>query len=278
MKKLTFVSGKGGVGKTTVSLALAMHVARQGKTVLLVEVNSEGPTDLPDSLPPGLDRLNVQPWKSFEEYVLSQLKSRLLYRAVFENRIVRHFIEATPGLADLMMIGKIHSLLDQYDHLIVDAPATGHGLSLLQIAGIVADAVRIGPLRTRAAAINAILHDRQLASLVLVTLPEELPVTELLEMREELESRLQLPVEKVFLNQIESPPFTAKEEETFDGFDDVGPWQLAMTIQRARAGRSALYRAQLKKELGKIPLAEIPFVYASSFGLPEIERIVPFIK
>ena len=191
-KKLILVSGKGGVGKTTLSAALALALSRQGRKVLLAEIHSQGQIATlldqrnigyePQELAPNLYGMNVIPMQAFEEYVLLQLKFRSVYSAVFDNKFVRFFIEGAPGLADLMSIGKIYSLTDAYDTIVVDTPATGHGMSLLQVPTVVAEAVRVGPLKTHSSKIETLLRDPQQTALINVTLPEEMPVTETLEL------------------------------------------------------------------------------------------------
>ena len=287
MKPLTFVSGKGGVGKTTIALTLALLAARTGKKVLLVEINSEeqiarimgrppiGYEETP--LLPHLTGLNILPKKSFEEYVVSQLHSRMLYRAVFENRLVKNFIDGTPGLAELMTIGKICSLADRYDQIIVDAPSTGHCLALLQIASIVASAVRVGPLRTHSAAIDERLKDSARTGLILVTLPEELPVTEAAEMRRELEAQFPRILEAVVLNQFLAQPLTPKERKEFaQARQPGGTGGEAMRLALARADRSRQY----EKELGefRLPVWKSPLILTRSIGLEEIETISEELK
>src|SRR5262249_22674278 len=152
--------------------------------------------------------INISSQKAFEEYILGQIRFKRLYKAVFENRLVRHFIEAAPGLSDLMEIGKVYSLTKSYDLVIVDAPATGHGVSLLEIPGIVSEATRIGPLKTESDKIIRLLHDAESTQAILVTLPEEMPVTEALEMNERLEKKLGIALGPLFLNQFPESPFT----------------------------------------------------------------------
>ncbi len=283
MKKLTFVSGKGGVGKTTVSLALALKAARNGQRVLLAEINSEEqvarilgrpPVGYQETtLLPNLIGLNIFPKKSFEEYVVSQLHSRVLYRTVFENRLVRNFMEGTPGLAELMTIGKIYSLCDRFDRIVVDAPATGHCLALLQIAEIVASAVRIGPLRTNAETIDRRLKDPSQTGLVLVTLPEELPVSEALEMRQHLDERFPQMLEAVVLNQFVPQPLTLKERKEFEGSRNRrGASIEAMRLALAQADRSAEYEGLLKERFRR-PMGRIPFLFSRTIGLEEIEAV-----
>jgi anion-transporting ArsA/GET3 family ATPase len=286
------VSGKGGVGKTTVSLALGLLAAERGKRTLIAEVNSEEqvahllerpPIGYQETeLLPGLWGINIQPKKSFEEYVLLQIKFRSLYRAVFENRFVRYFIEATPGLSDLMCIGKIYALVDDYDLVIVDAPSTGHSVALLEVPSIVAGAVRVGPLKTEAEKIDLLLHDPSKTEAVVVTLPEEMPVAEAVEMSRRLEEKLKLPLGPVFLNQVQNNAFTTAEKGELSklkkerGAND--PVWKRIELQIARAELSEEYAARLAEALKKQPVVPIPFIYSTHFGLTEIQSIAATIE
>ncbi len=284
-KKLLIVTGKGGVGKTTVSLALGLMAAERGLRALVVEVNSEetvahllqrpsiGPQEV--ELLPNLYGINITPKKSFEEYVLLQIKFKSLYKAVFENRFVRYFLEAAPGLSDLMCIGKIYSLVDRYDLVIVDAPATGHGLALLDIATIVTRAVRVGPLKTEAQKVADRLHDPSKTQVVLVTLPEEMPVTEALEMKAHLKNKMEMSVGALILNQYQKSPFSVAEEKELEKFlkDETSlKEKVELLLTRSRLSQ------EYKEELQCDELMTIPFVASSGFGLPEIQSIASALE
>ncbi len=280
-KKLIIVSGKGGVGKTTVSLALALLAAEQGKKTLLAEINSEGQVSqllnedigYPErEVLPHLWAINISPKLSFEEYVLMQIKFKGLYKAVFENKFVRYFIEAIPGLGDLMSIGKIYASVNNYDLIVVDAPATGHGVSLLQVPSIVASAVKVGPLKTHSDGIDRLLHDENKTQIVLVTLPEEMPVTEALEMSAQLQ-KMALPLELLLLNQFRTSPLTTDEAEEFGSLPVGSPQGKAMSLELARADLSELYLNQLKNALPEVPLVKIPFLYTPEFKLAEVQVV-----
>jgi anion-transporting ArsA/GET3 family ATPase len=277
-KKLLFVSGKGGVGKTTVSLALALAAAETGKKVILVEINSDeqvahvlkrSPIGYQEvELLPRLWGINIKPQETFREYVLTQIKVKSLYRAVFGNKLVKNFIEGTPGLPDLMCVGKIATLLSRYDLVIVDAPATGHSIALLQIASIVTSAVKVGPLNTQAEKINKILHDPKQTMMTCVSLPEEMPITETIEMVSWLKNKLNVRVGPIFLNQTTQPPFSSAE---WKQIQEVVPHSLKLQMKRGR--QSKQYVDRLKRRLPKKTVIQLPFIYSSSFGLTEIEQI-----
>lgn len=281
-RKLLIVSGKGGVGKTSVSLALGLRAAAAGKKVAIAEINAEGQagylleTDAfsyePTEVAPRLYGLNITPREAFEEYVLMQIKIKTLYRMVFENKLVRHFIDATPGLSDMVMIGKVYYLTRFYDLVIVDAPATGHGIALLQIPEIVANATKIGPLKTDSDRILDLLRDPVKTSVVLVTLPEEMPVTEALEMDTALREKTKTPLGPIILNQFQEEIFDSAEKKEIRALSNE-PVRHALDLTLSQAERSKTYSAKLKQEIPDRPLLTLPFLYSSSFGAHEIQTL-----
>jgi len=289
--KLLFVTGKGGVGKTSLSLALGLLAAEKGKKTIVVEVHSEEQVShllqrssigyQETELLPHLWGININPRSSFEEYVLLQIKLRGLYKAVFENKLVRYFIEATPGLSDLMCIGKIYALSKSYDLVIVDAPATGHSLALLEISSIVCNAIRLGPLNNEAQKIDRLLHDAKQTKIVPITLPEDMPVTETIELYDRLDKKLKLSLGPVFLNQVEESPFSKEDQEDLKPFLKNRSRQdllrYILTLHNTRTLMAQSYSLQLKEEIGG-PIIPIPFIYSSQFGLHELEMIAEHIE
>lgn len=286
-RRLIIVSGKGGVGKTTLSLALALLAAERGRKVIVAEIHSEDqvahilgrpPVGHHETqLLPGVSGINILPKKSFEEYVLLQIRFKALYKAVFENKLVQNFVEATPGLSDMVSIGKVYALVSEYDLVIVDAPATGHGLALLEIPTIVSRATRIGPLKGDADRIDQLLHDADRTQVLLATLPEEMPVTEAIEMNRSLEKRLDLPLGPFFLNQVEEEAFSPAERRKIDQAPDT-PAIKILKLMNARADLSAEYSDRLDREVRPRPVIRLPFVYSPQFGLEEIRLIASAIQ
>src|SRR4029434_10984644 len=170
---------------------------------------------------PRLFAINVDPRSAFEEYVVEQIHSERLYRLVFENRFVRSFLDATPGLHYLLEIGKIWSLSERdrdetgkkpkYDLVIIDAPATGHSLAFLKVAQVVAEAVRVGPLKTKATEIVKWVTDPVKTLLLIVTLAEEMPINEALELLQEAKSSIGVPAGPVLVNGVFPSYFTDAE-------------------------------------------------------------------
>ena len=229
-RRLVVVTGKGGVGKSTVSAALAMLAARRGKRVLVAEVDARervapmlggrpsGPVVRP--VLPGISTVNVDPRHALEEYALMVVKVRAIYQAVFENRVVRFFLRAVPSLAETLMLGKIlHEARSEengrprWDLVVVDAPATGHAVQLLGVPQALLGTVPGGPLRRDAEWMQALVSDPGRTAVALVSLPEEMPVTETAELDTQIGEGLKLPRGPVFLNAMPDARFTADERD-----------------------------------------------------------------
>ena len=217
-RRLLLVTGKGGVGKSTVAASLALRLAAAGLRTLLCEVNADrrlgrmlghpevGP-DVAD-VEANLSMVDLQPDAAMREYVLSKIRLERVYRAVFENRMVRYFLRFVPALAETVMLGKVLWHLRQwpdapggFDRIVMDLPATGHALTLLGVPQSLVSALPSGPMSSEADWMLDLLTDPVITSAVLVSLPEELPVNETLELTDALRTRLRIRVGAVVLNQ-----------------------------------------------------------------------------
>ncbi|HEY1333173.1 MAG TPA: ArsA family ATPase [Myxococcaceae bacterium] len=217
-RRLLLVTGKGGVGKSTVAASLALRLASAGLRTLLCEVNADRrlgrmlghPEVGPDVTPVerNLSMVDLQPDAAMREYVLSKIRLERVYRAVFENRMVRYFLRFIPALAETVMLGKVMWHLRQwpeapggFDRIVLDLPATGHALTLLGVPRSLVSALPSGPMATEAGWMLDFLTDPVITSAVLVSLPEELPVNETLELAQALRAQLRVRVGAVVLNQ-----------------------------------------------------------------------------
>ncbi|MCZ6465146.1 MAG: chromosome partitioning protein, partial [Proteobacteria bacterium] len=180
-RRLVIVTGKGGTGKTTVAAALALAASRAGKRVLLAEVgraeqlprllvpNGEPVGYAGRELRPGLRAMRIDPFDALAEYLTLQVPARRLVNLVFRSRGFRQLMEASPGWRELITLGKVwhlEQLTDAdgaplYDLIVVDAPATGHSVTFLDVPRVVVSAVHAGPLRRHASLVAEMIQDRK---------------------------------------------------------------------------------------------------------------------
>jgi anion-transporting ArsA/GET3 family ATPase len=283
-QRLLVVTGKGGVGKTTVAAALALASARRGLKTLVVEVNTKerisallgraevGPTIA--SLDENLWAVDVRPAEAMREYALMIVKFESIYNAVFENRLVRYFLRFIPSLQELVLLGKILFHLREkrpdgsyrFDRIIVDAPATGHAITFLSVPQVILETVPPGPLADDATWMRDLLTDPKTTGVVLVSLPEELPVNETLELHAALAQRVKVSPAAVVLNGFIAERFTDADRAQLSG--DLAE---VARVHESRAQQSA----QSEKRLLELnaPLVRVPRLYLPAFGRPAIEAV-----
>lgn len=295
--KFVFVVGKGGVGKTAVSAALALAAVAQGKRVLVAMCNAKdrlsyvletGPIGPHiQTLMPRLDAVNMEPGAALEEYGLLVLRVRALYKVVFENRFVSAFLRGTPGIDAWAMLGKAQYHArekdadgrDRYDLVIVDAPATGHGLDLLRVPRVILDVAPPGLLRREAERAHDLFKDPERSGVLLVTIPEEMPSTETIELHRAVQGELGLPVCGLVVNQMLQTLFSPRERETLNlllqRLAADAALQPLIQLSRARAEREELQRACLARLQASIPghHVRLPLMLQGDFRRPEIEQL-----
>ena len=225
--RLLVITGKGGVGKSTVSAAFALALAKTGRRTLLCEVNSGGrATALLGHAPAGpevtrlegeLWSVDVRPAEAMREYVLQKIRIERVYRAVFENPLVRAFLRFIPSLAETVMLGKIIWHLREkdgerarWDMVVVDAPATGHALTFLGVPQVLLDTLPHGTMAEEVTWMRDYLVDPAVTKALVVALAEELPILESLELASGLRA-LHLALGAVVLNQATEPRFLPEE-------------------------------------------------------------------
>jgi anion-transporting ArsA/GET3 family ATPase len=284
-RRLLLVTGKGGVGKSTVAAALALRLAAAGLRTLLCEVNADrrlgrmlghpevGPEVTP--VEPNLSMVDLEPDASMREYVLSKIPSERVYRAVFENRLVRYFLRFIPALAETVMLGKVMWHLRQwpdapggFDRIVLDLPATGHALTLLGVPQSLVSALPSGPMSTEADWMLELLTDPAITSAVLVSLPEELPVNETLELAQALRSRLKIRIGAVVLNQSVQSRFVPGDLAALSG--RPGLTALAQAYEEdARRTEGSVERLRAIDA----PLVQLPRLASPALGRAELEAL-----
>ncbi|MCG3172152.1 MAG: hypothetical protein GMKNLPBB_00297 [Myxococcota bacterium] len=278
-KRTIYVTGKGGVGKTTTAAALAKWAASENRRVLLFEINSQGRLPAifggpplghaPRELAPGIWGANINPRESMHEYALLVLKFELLYRTIFRNKLVDYFLTAVPSLAELCMTGKIwhhHQVTGEYlgtpppDLIIVDCPASGHAYTLLHTPKVIAELTPPGPMKENAQKMWDYFSSPYDAASVFVTLPEEMPVNETLEFEKKFRDA-GLPGGPVIINRV------------LPGYENAARWAAARrNIQQldgaarmveSHAIRLARQQEQmdiLRQRLPRHQVVEIPWI------------------
>jgi anion-transporting ArsA/GET3 family ATPase len=290
-RRFLFVTGKGGVGKTTVSGALALALAARGKRVLVAMCNTKerlsailGTKPIGHDLvtvAEGVSAVNISPELALREYGEMVIKVGALARAVFENKYTKTFFRATPGLYEWAMLGKawFHTTelrddgSNRFDVVLLDAPATGHGLDMLRVPKVILDVVPPGVLRRDAEAAWEMFRDPKKSGVVVVTLPEEMPTTETIELVGDIRGELGLPVLSLVINGVLEPLFSPEEREALladPALLDIGaPFRAAGTSESAivagarRAVRERVQAeslARLERALD-LPEVRLPFLF-----------------
>jgi anion-transporting ArsA/GET3 family ATPase len=293
-KRLVFVTGKGGVGKSTVATALGLLAARQGLRTIVAELasqdriqglfseNGEREQFREVELEPRLFTISIDPQQSMEEYL--RVKAGPVGQALGSSRLFQAFAMATPGMRELLSIGKVWELaqLDRrtrgaapYDLVIVDAPATGHGVGLLRTPKTFADIARVGPIAHQGRTIADTIADPEFTGVIAVATPEEMPVNETLSLVEEL-ARDELSLDLVIVNALYPARFEAGEIDNLNGALSKTRSALARSALRAALSehaRAATQREQLDRLRTQVNgrLAELPYVFAEHLGLAELE-------
>jgi anion-transporting ArsA/GET3 family ATPase len=289
-RRFIFVTGKGGVGKTTASAALARALAGRGKRVLIAMCNAKerissmfaSPLVGPDIIPvaPGIWAVNIEPEHAFEEYGRMVLKVPGLYRVVFHNKYIRSFLPAVPGLSEWAMLGKawFHTTevdehgRNRFDIVVLDAPATGHGLDMLRVPKVIVEIVPPGILRRDAERAWKMFTDPAQTAVLVVTLPEELPVTETLELIRAIDDDLHLPLGALVVNGVLPVLFSEAEARAFStviGVDVNGDAASALSAAASSVGAAA--RRAVQERTQALSQARI----AEATDLPRI--VLPYL-
>jgi anion-transporting ArsA/GET3 family ATPase len=302
-RRLLFVTGKGGVGKSTVTAAIALLAAEQGKRVLLVEVDAKGNlTNLFEHPPVGFDPVAVYPGvyamqllteASLREYLHLNLRIPVIGRMGPLANAFDFVANAAPGVKEILTVGKVcwevrESLEGRadWDLVVVDAAATGHVLAQLDAPRTIRELVHTGPIRNQTEWMLEILSDPALTALNVVTAPEEMPVNETIDLVERAAKETTVPLGAVIVNRVLPEPFTVEDEPTFVALSDpaatealratFGPGvdgvldaaRLAVALRRARVEHLNTLRNSVD-----LPLIYLPYLFVRDHGL-RVTRMV----
>jgi anion-transporting ArsA/GET3 family ATPase len=295
--RILIVAGKGGVGKTTITAALARMASRAGLGVLVVELEGkpgmseafgkQGTLDYHDTVLDDLARdgkvraRRITPDDALIEYLADHGMKRISKRLVSSGAL-DVVATAIPGIRDILVLGKVKQLEreDPSDLILVDAPATGHAMTFLSSARGLLDAARSGPVRAQAADVVELLSDPKRCQVTLVTLPEEMPVNEVVETAYKLEDRIGINLGPVVVNGclaedplLETDPVRAAEEAgvKIDG-SQAEALKRAASFRLHRYGLQAEQWERLAREL-PLPQLHVPLLFSPQIGRDELEQL-----
>lgn len=303
-RRLLFVTGKGGVGKSTIAASLGLLAATQGKRTLVCEVDDKGNlADFYEAGPTGFEPREIQQnlWAmslntedSLKEYLSLQLKIPLVARIGPLARTFDFIANAAPGVKEILTIGKATWEVRErhYDLVVVDAVASGHIVGQLTAPQGINELVHVGMVRNQTQWMLDILTDPTQTGVVIVSAPEEMPVAETIELAGRLDAETDIDLAAVVVNRVLPELFTEREEAVFERLraeaptaalgaavdGDVAPVldaaELAVTLRRTRAGHLADLRAALDPRL---PLVYVPYLFTRSHGVRATRQVAELL-
>ena len=282
-KRLLLVTGKGGVGKTTVAAALGLAAARRGKRVVVCEVAEQ---QRMAQLVPELTTVSIDPEQAKQEWLRYQLKSRTLAGMLGASRLFQYLTAAAPGVAELVTIGKVWDLAQLerrtgstvFDIAIVDAPSTGHGLAMLRAPSTFAAVARVGPIGRQAERIDRSLRDPAHTGVVTAALPEEMPVNETVEFERALKRELDMTIDAIVVNAVHPARFRAAEARTIEAVSALpggGTARAALAAALSEHRRARAEHAQVRRlrRAATAPVLPLPRIFEPELGRNELDRL-----
>ena len=298
-RRLLVVTGKGGVGKSTIAAALALVAATRGRRVLVVDVDAKGTIAdrfeagaigfKPREVMPGISLMAMDTEASLAEYMRLNLRVPIIGRLGPLARALDFVATAAPGVREILTIGKVcwevrESIEGRadWDLVIVDAASTGHVIAQLGAADAIGELVAVGPVRGQTAWMSELLADPAITALNVVTTPEEMPVAETIDLVRRARTELNVPLGAVIVNRVLPELFTRDDEQIFEGLSNVpmldqlvarvGPGattvmdaaRLAVAMRRSRIEHLNRLRAEVD-----LPTLFVPYLFARSQGRRE---------
>lgn len=303
-RKLLFVTGKGGVGKSTIAASLALHAAEIGKKTLVCEVDAKGnladffeagdTAFTPRELQPNLWAMSMNTEESLKEYLSLQLRIPLIARIGPVARTFDFIANAAPGVKEILTIGKLAWEVKEahYDLVIVDSVASGHIIGQLNAPQGISELVQVGVVRNQTQWMLDILTDPSRTGVVIVSAPEEMPTAETIELTERLRTETDVDLAAIVVNRVLPELFTERDEAIFERLQapgtrealsaavggDVAPVldaaELAVTLRRTRAEHLATLRAAVDPTL---PLLYVPYLFTRSHGARATRRVAELL-
>lgn len=294
-----FVTGKGGVGKSTVATALGLLAARRGLRTIVAELASQqrvgqafdrqGDRYGELQLAPNLFTISIDPEDAMREYL--QLKAGAFGHLLNSSRLFHAFALATPGMREMCSVGKVWELAQlerqthgaaPYDFVVVDAPATGHGVGILHTPRTFSDIARVGPVARQSSKIATTIADREFTGVVAVATPEEMAINETFVLRDAL-AEDQLHLDLVIVNAVYGRRFDESDTARLSGALAGARSPLERTALRAALSEHARVESQDEQRArldGGIDagVIELPYLFADHVGRAELEVLADALE
>ncbi len=297
--RLILVTGKGGVGKSTVSAAMAVAAARAGRRVLLVELGARPvmgdllkgrtpkhtPSEIADSYP-NLWVAHLDAQRALQEYLVETIKVRSLARLATENRVMARLWQAAPSVDEMAILTALERFEGEvdpaqperrrYDHVIVDLPATGHARAMLAVPRGTLGMIRVGALSDRAKQVDALLHDPERTALVIVTLPEELPINETVQLAQVLEDDLDIETAAVVINAVLPRIFDERERALIGRIAEQLQEEAAhrlLDVATHQSTRQEYQTARIERLRGMLDTAFVELRFEPDLGVGLVEQL-----
>ncbi|MET0459220.1 MAG: ArsA family ATPase [Ilumatobacteraceae bacterium] len=290
-RRLLFVTGKGGVGKTTVAAALADLGARAGKRTLVCEMDAKGalaatfdtkPLEFdPRQIDPNLFAMAMNTEDSLREYLRLFIKLPLVGRIGPLARTFDFVADAAPGVKEILSVGKLAYEVRErhYDLVIVDAEASGHIVAQIAAPRVIGDLVKVGMVRDQTRWMERILEDPAVTGLVIVTTPEEMPVTETIDLIGRLERETRVAPTAIVANRVLPALFDRRQGEVVDRLDEVEPLLVEAAGPGVRQVLAAAHVTEARRRTGNkhlerlragipadVPVLNVPELFTKATG------------
>jgi anion-transporting ArsA/GET3 family ATPase len=291
-RRLIYVTGKGGVGRSTVCAALGIAAAARGRRAIVCEVAGQDRLSRPFGREPragdevaeladGLWGVSIDPQTALREFLSRLLASRTLSRLLVESQAFAYFAAAAPGTREIATLGKAAAFVEdrEYDLAIVDAPASGHGLAMLRTPRTFGDIARVGPIHGHAERLRRILADRKRTAHVAVALAEEMPVNETLEVEAALPDIVGSGLAAIVVNQLYPVRFESEEvgraEAALEADGAAPVVRRAVAAMRSEHRWASGQQAQLERlrAAAQAPVSTLPFLFAAELGRAELGEL-----
>ena len=293
-RELAFVTGKGGVGRTTVALALALAAARAGRRTVVCELAGQARAPRLYGLDtvragrevPLEERLwatTIDPVLALEEWAVRQIGSRRLAGLLTRSRTLAAFVDAAPGARELLAITKAWELgrserwtrgLGGYDLVVVDGPASGHGVGMLRAPRTFAEIARVGPIAAQARQVAALLEDAGRSALIAVAQPAELPVSETLELEGRVLGALGRPLDALIVNGMLPGRLSVADVDRLAAGDGAVPGAVVIAARR-RHGQATAQHGQLRRlrRHAGAPITTLPFLSRPQLDVDDVREL-----